>query len=187
MDSKLQIISGKYKGRHLNIPLTARPTQNKARIALFNMLDSGIINDFANELFVWDAFAGTGALGIECLSRYQNSRVLFTDTAPESIKTIRDNLAKIDATHLSTVIKGDAISCASKYAHQVNFVFVDPPYHLADLGRVFINKLSVFLQTGAVVVWEQETDRSVNPDTTKWTVLRDKTYGRARFLILQKN
>ena len=57
MDSKLQIISGAYRGRKLRLPPNARPTQNRARIALFNMLESGIV-DFNQNLSVWDAFAG---------------------------------------------------------------------------------------------------------------------------------
>ena len=66
MDSKLQIISGIYRGRKLNLPADARPTQNLARIALFNMLEGIIIDPFA-PMFVWDAFAGSGSLGVECL------------------------------------------------------------------------------------------------------------------------
>ncbi|MBP5707580.1 MAG: RsmD family RNA methyltransferase, partial [Alphaproteobacteria bacterium] len=64
MESKLQIISGKYRGRKLSLPASARPTQNRARIALFNMLESNII-DPTDKFTVWDAFAGSGAFGIE--------------------------------------------------------------------------------------------------------------------------
>src|SRR5574344_993888 len=87
MDSNLQIISGKWRGKKLHLPLNARPTQNKARIALFNMLGN------ISPHIVWDAFAGSGEFGLEWLSRAQNSKAIFTDTNAESIKTIKRNLA----------------------------------------------------------------------------------------------
>ena len=77
MDTKLQVISGNLRGRKLSLPVSARPTQNRARLAIFNMLD-GLL-DFSHALVAWDAFAGSGALGIEFLSKYNNSKVLFTD------------------------------------------------------------------------------------------------------------
>lgn len=186
MDSKLQIISGKYKGRHLSVPKNARPTQNMARIALFNMLESGIINEMTQNLVVWDAFAGSGALGMECISRYSSARVFFTDVAPESIKIIRDNLSKLGIASMAQVVQTDAVSAAKQYAPVSNLVFVDAPYSVADLGRAIIRQLGQMAQVGTVVVWEQEKNNSVDADLEKWDVLRDKTYGRARFLILQK-
>lgn len=184
MDSKLQIISGKYKGRHLSVPKNARPTQNMARIALFNMLESGIINN--ENLVVWDAFAGSGALGLECVSRYPSARVIFTDVAGESVKTIRKNLSDLNVGTTAQAVQLDAVSAVKQYAPVSNLVFVDAPYSVADLGRAVIRQLGQMAQIGTVVVWEQEKNNSVDADLEKWDVLRDKTYGRARFLILQK-
>lgn len=186
MDSKLQIISGKYKGRRLSIPKNARPTQNMARIALFNMLEAGIINNLHKNLVVWDAFAGSGALGLECLSRYSSARVFFTDVATESIKTIRDNLSKLDVASMAQVVQIDAVSAMKQYAPVSNLIFVDAPYSVADLGRVVIKQLGQMAQVGTVVVWEQEKNNSVEADLENWDVVRDKVYGRARFMILQK-
>lgn len=186
MDSKLQIISGKYKGRRLSVPKNARPTQNMARIALFNMLESGIINNLTENLVVWDAFAGSGALGMECLSRYSSVRVIFTDMATESVKTIRDNLSKLDIASMAQVVQTDAVSAAKQYAPVSNLVFVDAPYSVADLGRAVVKQLGQLAQIGTVVVWEQEKNNSVEADLEIWDVLRDKVYGRARFMILQK-
>ena len=184
MDSKLQIISGKYKGRHLSVPKNARPTQNMARIALFNMLESGIINN--ENLVVWDAFAGSGALGLECVSRYPSARVIFTDVAGESVKTIRDNLSKLDIASMAQVVQTDAVSAVKQYAPESNLIFVDAPYSVADLGRAVVKQLGQLAQIGTVVVWEQEKNNSVEADLEIWDVLRDKVYGRARFMILQK-
>ncbi len=186
MDSKLQIISGKYKGRRLVVPQNARPTQNMARIALFNMLESGIVNDLADNLVVWDAFAGSGALGLECLSRYTSARVFFTDVAPESIKVIRENLEKLNVGAMAQVLQIDAVTAVKQYANTANLVFVDAPYSLADLGRTVVKKLGQLAQVGTIVVWEQDAKDSVDADLNVWNVLRDKVYGRARFMILQK-
>lgn len=185
MDSKLQIISGVYRGRKLKLPPMARPTQNRARIALFNMLESGIL-DNEGYLRVWDAFAGSGAFGLECLSRYANATVIFTDVAPTSIKVVRDNLAMLGVGARGTVVHADAMSRIQSIGVESNLIFLDPPYADADLGRAFVAKLGRVVADGAILVWEQEVGNETNADERVWRVLRDKTYGRARFLILQK-
>ncbi|MBR5153245.1 MAG: RsmD family RNA methyltransferase [Alphaproteobacteria bacterium] len=185
MDSKLQIISGQFRGRKLKLPPNARPTQNRARIALFNMLDAGIL-DWQEKLVVWDAFAGSGAFGLECLSRYANASVLFTDVAPTSIKTVRDNLAMLGVDARATTQQVDAIGAIAKCGANVNLVFLDPPYANAELGNAWVRKFEKVAQCGTVLIWEQEVGHAISPNTDEWTVLRDKTYGRARFLILRK-
>ena len=185
MDSKLQIISGQFRGRKLKLPPMARPTQNRARIALFNMLESGIL-DFDGKFMVWDAFAGSGAFGLECVSRYANAEVLFTDVAPTSIKTVRDNLATLAVDARVSVVQADALGAVVKYGADSDVVFVDPPYSDADLGRAFVARLARTVKTGTILIWEQEVGNLVAPDEGVWEILRDKTYGRARFLILRK-
>lgn len=183
MNSKLQIISGRFHGRKLNLSADARPTQNRAREALFNMLASGILEP-AKKYHVWDVFAGSGALGIEFLSRYPNSEVLFTDISEISIKTIRKNLSELKIGTEAKVEKIDALSAVSKSADKIDVVFVDAPYDFADLGQKFIELFSKKAKSGAIVIWEQENSNFVEPGD-EWVVLKDKTYGRARFLILQ--
>lgn len=184
MESKLQIISGKYRGRKLVLPTGARPTQNRARIALFNMLESNIIGN-ADNLTVWDAFAGSGAFGIECISRY-DATAIFTDVASESIATVRKNIAAISADNRAKIVQTDAIGVIPQYAQSANIVFVDAPYDAAELGRAFVNKLGRAAKSSTILIWEQEADNSVESNADTWEVLRDKTYGRARFLILRK-
>lgn len=182
MDSKLQIISGAYRGRKLCLPPDARPTQNRARIALFNMIQSmGII-----PTHVWDAFAGAGAFGIECLSRYPDAHVLFTDIAPSSINVIRKNLNMLNVGPRATVMQCDAMSRISQFGATSDLIFIDPPYAEHTLGASFVRKLSPIAQPGTILVWEQETINPYTPDAAVWDILRDKTYGRARFLILQR-
>ena len=185
MESKLQIISGMFRGRKLRLPPNARPTQNRARIALFNMLESGIV-DAGAEMVVWDAFAGSGVFGMECLSRYATASVVFTDVAPTSIKTVRDNLAALGVGPRASVIQADAIAAVDKYGAGADLIFVDPPYADENLGRAFVARVAGVARAGTVLIWEQEVGHEAQPDVRVWDVLRDKTYGRARFLILQK-
>lgn len=186
MDSKLQIISGAYRGRKLRLPPNARPTQNRARIALFNMLESGILDLRAGNLRVWDAFAGSGAFGIECLSRYAGANVLFTDVAASSIKTVRDNLAVLGCDARAQTAQVDAIGAITKYGADMDVVFLDPPYTDADLGGAFVRRFGLVAKSGAILIWEQEVGYNAMPDENVWEILRDKVYGRARFLILRK-
>jgi len=182
MDSKLQIISGKYRGKKLNLPPKARPTQNLARGALFNMLN-GLV-DLRQYVTVWDAFAGSGAFGIECLSRYENANVIFTDNATTSIETITKNLKSIGA--IATVEKTDAISAVSRFGVVADLIFVDAPYSDFDLGVKFIEKLTQVAKSGAILIWEFEKIQNLPALGENWEILKDKIYGRARFVILRR-
>ncbi len=180
MNSKLQIISGKYSGKKLFLPPTARPTQNKARHALFNMLGAILPNQTV-DVTVWDSFAGSGAFGIEVLSRYPNSTAVFTDTDPESIKTIKRNIENIEN---ASVFHTDAINAIGKFGMLSDLIFVDPPYDMNDLGIAFVRKLEPVVKSGTIVIWEIEDCNSDVKISEKWDILKDKKYGRARFLIL---
>lgn len=184
MDSKLQIISGRFHGRKLNLPPNARPTQNRARAALFNMLASGIINQ-NDDLTIWDAFAGSGAFGIECISRYPNAHVIFTDTSPESIKTVRKNLAMIKIGPNATTEQIDATNAINKYGSDADLIFIDPPYDTPEIGAIFVHKLTRTAKNGAILIWEQESINTT-PPPNGWEILRDKVYGRAHFLIMRR-
>ena len=182
MKSNLQIISGKYRGKKLNLPVDARPTQNMARGALFNMLN-GIINT-TKPMQVWDVFAGSGAFGLECISRFNNPNVVFTDNAKTSIDTIKKNLVSINES--ATVEMTDAIGAISRFGGITDLFFVDPPYSDFNFGILFIKKLSKIAKTGAILIWEFENTQKAPDFSENWELLRDKTYGRARFLILRK-
>jgi 16S rRNA (guanine(966)-N(2))-methyltransferase RsmD len=181
MNGNLQIISGKYRGRKLALPRDARPTQNRARIALFNMLAPLIAG--AGPVAAWDAFAGSGAMGIEILSRYDGASAVFTDMSADSIKTIAKNTAGMFGAHVETA---DALGAAKRHGAAADVIFIDPPYAEHDLGVALVRKLAGAVRPGAIVVWEMDGAADPKFSAECWTVLRDKTYGRARFLILEK-
>jgi len=181
MKSNLQIISGKYKGKKLNLPDDARPTQNMARGALFNMLN-GII-DMTKPIAVWDVFAGSGAFGLECLSRFNNPKVVFTDNAKSSIDTVKKNVVSINET--AKIEMCDALSAIPRFGESDLF-FVDPPYPDFNFGVLFVKKLTKVAKSGAILIWEFENIQKLPDFSENWEILRNKTYGRARFVILQK-
>ena len=82
--------------------------------------------------------------------------------------------------------KSDAASRVWKYAPRVNLVFVDPPYTDAKVGIDFVAQLADAVVKNTVIVQEIEASVEYMPDTSKWQILRDKKYGRARFLIMKK-
>ncbi|MCL1786168.1 MAG: RsmD family RNA methyltransferase [Alphaproteobacteria bacterium] len=178
MNSNLQIISGKFRGRKLALPKDARPTQNRARIALFNMLDDLRLSPTT----VWDAFAGSGAFGIEFLSRGAARHVIFTDKDADSIKTINKNLAGFDKDSF-TIKQADAIAAAAELAARADLVFVDPPYAEPSLGE----KLVAALRPGTIVVWEMEGIGHKAYGIDGFEILKHKKYGRAEFIIMRKN
>ncbi len=182
MKSNLQIISGKYRGKKLFLPIDARPTQNMARGALFNMVNELV--DTRQSVSVWDAFAGAGAFGLECLSRFNNPNVIFTDNAKSSIDTIKRNLSAVGENARIEMV--DAISAISRFGNTSDLIFIDPPYSDYGLGLLFIKKLSKVAKTGAILIWEFEKINEMPKIDENWEILKDKTYGRARFLFLHR-
>src|ERR1700751_6016617 len=128
---RMRIVAGRHRGRRLLAPPgeTVRPTSDRAREALFNILSHGQLAaegiPFAGAA-VLDAFAGTGALGLEALSRGA-AEAAFIERDPEALATLRQNIAALGEDFHSRVVPGDAtrpprapLACA--------LVFLDPPY-----------------------------------------------------------
>lgn len=138
-----------------------------------------------DKIVAWDAFGGSGAMGVETLSRYPNSTVTFTDISDESLAVIKKNTVDIAANRIR-IIKADVPKIAKQYGSNANLIFIDPPYENATVGIDFVNKIATAVQPGTIIVQEIEKIVPYSPDTAKWEVLRDKVYGRARFLILRR-
>ena len=180
----MQIISGKFRGRKLARPADARPTQNRARVALFNMVMPMVSWDTPRT--VWDAFAGSGAFGIEILSRIPNAHVIFTDTSANSIATIRQNVNAVECGARCDILQTDAIAATNKYANCADVIFVDPPYCDANIGAAFVRRVSQMARPNTILIWEQDSSQFIAPTNDLWEIIRDKQYGRARFLIMKR-
>ena len=147
---------------------TTRPTSDRARQAVFNALDSLQAVDGARVL---DAFAGSGALGIEALSRGAD-RVVFAETSVDARAVIESNLASTGFTSSATVLGVDAMAAVSRPGPW-HLVLLDPPYGF-DQWDTLLGKLAGGLSEDAVVVIE--SDREVSPPPSLG-VLRVKRYG----------
>ena len=168
----MRLISGTYGGRTLKAPPgdSTRPTSDRVREALFSVLGARV--DGARVL---DLFAGSGALGLEALSRGA-AEVTFVDSAPASIRAVRANLEALGAT--AEVRRADArrfLGAASSASRQYDLVFLDPPYRLAGrLGGELTAALPAVLAPGAAVV--AESDRRA-PLELGLPILDERRYG----------
>ena len=128
----IRIIAGKFKGIRINVPQSARATLSRARQSLFDILESSKIDnrnigEFFKDKVVLDCFAGSGAVGIEALSRGAK-HAYFVDINNNAAKMIKANIAKVKAEKFSTVICSDILKI-KKSEQSCDFVFLDPPFH----------------------------------------------------------
>jgi 16S rRNA (guanine966-N2)-methyltransferase len=129
----LRIVSGKFAGRDLTSPndFRVRPTAEHVRAALLDLLAPDVRNARVLELF-----AGTGALGLEALSRGARTAD-FVETRPSSLHALRANIAALRLRNRSRVFKRDALPfAAALQPDSYDITFVDPPYGSRMLDRV---------------------------------------------------
>jgi 16S rRNA (guanine966-N2)-methyltransferase len=161
----MRVIAGQYRSRLLKSMkgLALRPTSDYLRETLFNVLGPGV----AGAHFL-DLFAGTGAVGIEALSRGALSAT-FVESQSSAVKLIRANLNSLDITSGATVIHGDALHAlgglaARRLVEQFDYVFSDPPYAAAkDYDRVLSFLGDSPLKKTVVVVLEHRRTFSLAP------------------------
>ncbi len=156
----MRIVGGSLGGRVLKAPAgrDTRPTSEKVREALFNILGS-VEGDH-----ILDLFAGSGALGIEALSRGA-ARVTFVDGGKPALTAVRANLAQLGLTDRAEVIAGDAVANAARLVPGTPWrvVFVDPPYASELASKAVLALPRTHLAPNAVIVIEHDR-RNVPPD-----------------------
>lgn len=152
----MRVIAGRLGGRRLKAPRgrDTRPTSDRVREALFSMLA-----DVRNAR-VLDLFAGTGALGIEALSRGA-AQVVFVERAPTALAALRANLAMLQVGSEQSEVRASealaALRSARERGETYDLVFVDPPYGRArELGEALAGILPALLAPGARVVVEAD-------------------------------
>ena len=182
---KLRIVGGKFRGREILGPTTGdtRPTSDRVRESIFNILAHGIADFSLEDARVMDVFAGTGALGLEAISRGAKF-CLFVEESAEARGIIRKNtdacgvigLCKIwrrDATHLGL--------CAPQ--SPFTLVFADPPY-TKGLGEKALLSLvqGGWFAAGAIVVLEENV-KAVVADVAGLALIDERTYGDTQVRI----
>lgn len=160
----MRIVAGRFRGKHLDSPADAsiRPTSDRVRESVFNILASRL-GPSLDGLRVLDLFAGTGALGLEALSRGA-AQVIFVDTGTEARGLIRDNIEAFGAGGVTKLLRRDATALgAAGTMGPVDLVFLDPPYG-QGLGERALEALrdGGWLRPDTLLVLEDGSDVAVS-------------------------
>jgi 16S rRNA (guanine966-N2)-methyltransferase len=173
----LRVIAGEYRGRRLDRieGMDIRPTSDKVKGSLFNILGDSVIDS----AFL-DLFGGTGGIGIEALSRGAE-HVVFIDTDIKSIKVLKGNLEHLNIIDNVEVLNTDYSTGISKlYNNNKKFdiIFIDPPYSvgLAQNALVEIDKHPILAQSGLIIV-EHDSKDEMPSSQGKLYMYRSKQYG----------
>jgi 16S rRNA (guanine966-N2)-methyltransferase len=185
----MRIVAGRHRGRSLKTPddLAVRPTADRTREALFNILVSGKLSaEGAGRLpgaRVLDAFAGTGALGLEALSRGAAHAVFMENYAP-AIEICRANIANLGESERADLLVGNVLHPRPAPA-PCDLVFLDPPYNqdLAEKAVVALLKAG-WIAPGAVVCVELMKSESFEAPAG-FNELDARTYGKAKLVFLK--
>jgi len=173
MRSRLRVVGGSARGRKLGAPdgVEVRPTSDRVREATFNAL--GSLDEVVGRSYV-DLFAGTGALGIEALSRGAIG-CLFLDTSRRSIRAVEANVGECGFADRSEIREADATRFVRSTDRRFDVALADPPYEFDGWAE-----LLPAVPAPLVVV---ESDRSVDP--AGGTVLRERSYGGTVVAIIR--
>ena len=171
----MRIVAGLYGGRRLTAPAGSdtRPTSDRVREALFSMLASRI-GTFEG-LKVIDLFAGSGALGLEALSRGA-AHCTFVERDPTAVAALRANIAALQA---DADVRAQAIE--SFAGGPYDLAFADPPYG-SGAGERALEHIGIAPSGWAVL----ETGRDEAPEVEGFTIEATRTYGKARITLLRR-
>lgn len=176
----MRIIAGAWRGRPLQAPAGkgTRPTADRTRETLFSMLVSRL-GSFEG-LRVADLYAGSGALGLEALSRGA-AQATFVETDRDALAAIRANLAALNATERADVLPSSATKLVTMQPFDV--IFADPPY-AAGSGTAAVEAVrdASWLAPGGLLAVETEAGEAV--EAGAWTIAAERRVGRARLTLI---
>jgi 16S rRNA (guanine966-N2)-methyltransferase len=180
----MRVIAGSAGGIRLAVPKRGvRPTMDRVKAAIFSSLGDAVVG-----ARVLDLFAGSGALGIEALSRGASS-VVFVEADRQSAEIIEGNLAK---TKLKGRVRQQDVFHFLRHASRAemfDIIFADPPYENTEHGERFTEKLLAneevvqLLEPDGIFVLEKRPVEAL-PRSRLWRVIRQKTYGATEVLFL---
>lgn len=186
----MRIIAGEHKGRAIAAPKGqgTRPTGDRARESIFNMLAHADWAPAIEGARVIDLFAGSGALGLEALSRGA-SFCLFVETDSSARGSIRNNIETLGLFGTTRLHRRSATDLGEKPASAgapFNVAFLDPPYH-KDLVIPALDGLvsGNWLANDALAIVETASDEDIAP--SGWDVIENREYGAARIWFLKRN
>ena len=183
----MRIIGGVNKGQNIIAPVNSkiRPTSDRVREAIFNILDARLDFGFTG-LTVLDLFSGSGAFAFEALSRGAD-KAISVDKDQSSIDLLRSNMAILNADKFLTILKCDAVNLPKPPAglNQVSIVFIDPPYHKFLVEPTLYSLvLNQWLCEGALCVIEASIKDKIDWPAN-FCELDLKIYGKTKIYLLQ--
>lgn len=178
----MRVISGTARGLKLNTPsgMETRPTLDRVKEAVFSML-----LPYLNGAVVLDLFAGSGALGIEALSRGADKSV-FVDNSEAAIKSINTNIKSAKFSEYAAIYKTNAVNFLQNCSQKFDIIFLDPPYAKGLYNNILhlIETNRILKDDGLIVVeWDFETGFTDNYGS--FEVFKEKKYGRVGITVLK--
>lgn len=177
----MRIIGGKYRGKTL-APFKGediRPTSDRARESLFNILGQRVVG-----ARVLDLFCGSGSLGLECLSRGADQAV-FNDISKDSLEVLNKNLAALKGGESYKVVKGDYCDLLKSEKGKFDIIFLDPPYRFdfCSVAAKLISDRALLSDDGVIVI---ERDRPFTDEIAGLERYDERKYGVAYLTFLRK-
>jgi 16S rRNA (guanine966-N2)-methyltransferase len=179
----VRIIAGSAKGHRLApVPAGTRPVSDRAREGVFSSLGPAI-----EGARVLDAYAGTGALGIEALSRGAE-HAMFVDSAPGAIRTIRQNLSRTGLEGRAEVHRAEVLAFLRRSKDTFDVVFADPPYALPEHEiRTFLSGIHAVLHSGGMLVLTRPSRSNKPVIPLDWPVAKRLEYGDTLILVARED
>ena len=170
----MRIITGSAKGTKLKTPkgLAVRPTGDRVKESLFNILGSRVV-----DARVLDLFAGTGNLGLEAASRGAN-HVTFVEQSLTSISLIRNNAILTKLADKLSIRKGNVLSVITQINEQFNLIFCDPPYNQSFVSQVLlrIDTINILADEGILII-EHSQHEAVDAALIRLQLIRSEKFG----------
>ncbi len=183
--NQLRIIGGEWRGRKLSFPdvPNLRPTPDRVRETVFNWLMPVI-----EGAYCLDLFAGSGALGLEALSRGA-AEVVFIDAHRKAVQALQSHLQTLQTQSRSRVLLQDSTRFVSQQADTAfDVVFLDPPYKLPLMEKaVPLLEENGFLADDALLYLEIEKRQSLPTLPANWQQIKEKTAGEVHYFLFQRN
>lgn len=180
----MRIIGGELKGRKLYAPkgMNVRPTADRVKEALFNILGPAVVG-----ARVLDLFAGAGSLGLEALSRGAE-RAVFVENHPGSIEAIKRNIESLSVGRAAKIIKVDLTRSLTRLKDEglIDLVFIDPPYGKHLIPRVLTGIAGLgILKDDATAAAEFGSSEDVQKGLKGWELLQTRSYGQTSIAFLK--
>lgn len=180
--NQVRVIAGQWRGRRLEFPDLPglRPTPDRVRETLFNWLAPVLPGARCLDLF-----AGSGALGIEALSRGA-ANVVFVERQPHAVRALRDNLMRLKAENVR-VEMSDALAWLCQPATPFEIIFLDPPFGqgLLEPACALLEQHG-WLADAAWIYLETETELEQLPLLAHWTIHREKIAGAVSYRLARR-